>query len=790
MSAPKSGPQSPFPGPRPYEAGERDRFHGRAGERRDLAALVVANRLTVLYGPTGAGKTSLLAAGLVPELERAGFQVMPIARPGGLLPPGTDPTRLRNIYSANVLMHWHHGDLDGVAKHTITSYLEAMDDPRPERPLALVIDQFEDLFTTHATQVDQREAFLRELVDCLSKPERGVEERPVRVCLAIRDEALAELERYAAILPDLLRVRFRLDPLRRPAAVEVMTHAAGGVFSRPDAEKFAGDLAHRRVRAFGKLTVVPSEFVEPIQLQLACDEKWRRGGRNGPLAKPRDPDEALIRYFDAAIGRARTGWGSEAKIREFIDEKLITPEGARSAAVRGKRNTGGLANKLVERLEQERILRAEERLGARWYELAHDRLLEPARLSNRTWFESQRRRRTARRVALLLLVLAGLGVAGYFVVDWALARYHGLEGEKSGVEAELAAVDRTRHDLEAALARAEGAHTVERLRARLRALDLDLVALADDTLAAHGVVTDMGRFSPRGRDGEPAELTNFVALAAELPALGARDNAVRLSHGELVAELAAATAATAGTPAEADLKALSKEIEARSLEIDRVHAELGAVVAEHTRHRARVVADIDGFEAAQRGGSADIRARETARQLWRDAFVLMHRGNTEEARGRFERAHLRDPGNAPAWDMLGRIAHAAGDLKVAEQSYRKALTQAPDYGPSLGSMASLYLAKEWVLDAERCAREALAAQPDSIAGRTVLRAVQRHRQSELESDEEGLSPKNPCGRATQPAAPTSAEPTGAGEPAKPAAPPKPSEPAPADAAEAPAPPAE
>ncbi|MFY0539845.1 hypothetical protein [Nannocystis pusilla] len=91
MSAPKSGPQSPFPGPRPYEAGERDRFHGRAGERRDLAALVVANRLTVLYGPTGAGKTSLLAAGLVPELERAGFMVMPLARPGGLLPRA--PTR-------------------------------------------------------------------------------------------------------------------------------------------------------------------------------------------------------------------------------------------------------------------------------------------------------------------------------------------------------------------------------------------------------------------------------------------------------------------------------------------------------------------------------------------------------------------------------------------------------------------------------------------------------------------------------------------------------------------------
>src|SRR5690606_3185452 len=165
----------------------------------------------------------------------------------------------------------------------------------------------------------------------------GVEERPVRVCLALRDEVLAELERYAAILPDLLRVRFRLDPLRRPAAIEVLTQTAGGVFSQVDAEKFAGDLAHRRVRAFGKLTLVPSEFIEPIQLQVACDEKWRRGGKTGPLAKPRDPDEALVRYFDAAVARARAGWGGEAKIRQFIGDQLITPEGARSAAIRGKR---------------------------------------------------------------------------------------------------------------------------------------------------------------------------------------------------------------------------------------------------------------------------------------------------------------------------------------------------------------------------------------------------------------------------------------------------------------------
>src|SRR5690606_31393647 len=110
---------------------------------------------------------------------------------------------------------------------------------------------------------------------------------------------------------------------------------------------------------------------------------------------------------------------------------------------------------------QEHLIRAEERLGARWYELAHDRLIEPVRLSNQTWRESQRRRRAVRRAVLVLLAVAGLGVAGYFLVDWALSTYRGLEGEKSGVEAELAAIDRTRQDLADALAKAEAAHAAE-----------------------------------------------------------------------------------------------------------------------------------------------------------------------------------------------------------------------------------------------------------------------------------------------------------------------------------------
>ncbi|HEY0137583.1 MAG TPA: ATP-binding protein, partial [Nannocystis sp.] len=312
---------SPYPGPRPFTAAERDRFFGRTRELQDLAALVIAHPVTVLYGPTGAGKTSLICAGVIPELERAGFDVMPLARVGGLLPPGTDAARLRNVFTYSVLLAWapDGADEDALARHTLASYLRAMPgvDDGVRRPRVIALDQLEDLFTAHPAQWEQREAFLRELAECLrSSSERsdrndrpmaspssaGQSDPPMRLLLAIRDDRLADLERHADLFPDSLRARLPLDGLRVPAAMEAISGPASNLFSGTDAEQLARNLAQRRVRlANGKLALVPSDRVEPMQLQLACDERFQRGGRSGAMAKPRDPDEALTRFYDLAV---------------------------------------------------------------------------------------------------------------------------------------------------------------------------------------------------------------------------------------------------------------------------------------------------------------------------------------------------------------------------------------------------------------------------------------------------------------------------------------------------------
>ncbi|HXN58800.1 MAG TPA: hypothetical protein VN912_09485, partial [Candidatus Angelobacter sp.] len=78
--------REPFVGPRPFEREEEEFFFGRDREAEDLVSLVIANRVVLLYAQSGAGKTSLVNARLVPGLEKEGLEVLPPGRVRGLTP--------------------------------------------------------------------------------------------------------------------------------------------------------------------------------------------------------------------------------------------------------------------------------------------------------------------------------------------------------------------------------------------------------------------------------------------------------------------------------------------------------------------------------------------------------------------------------------------------------------------------------------------------------------------------------------------------------------------------------
>ncbi len=103
----------PYVGPRTFEEREADRFFGRDREARDLLALVVRERLVLFYAQSGAGKSSLLNARLIPDLRSQGFEVLPVGRVSGVLPTTVDPNAIANIFVYNLILSLNQGLPEG-----------------------------------------------------------------------------------------------------------------------------------------------------------------------------------------------------------------------------------------------------------------------------------------------------------------------------------------------------------------------------------------------------------------------------------------------------------------------------------------------------------------------------------------------------------------------------------------------------------------------------------------------------------------------------------------------------
>jgi hypothetical protein len=120
--------QNPYPGPRSFEQAECHLFFGRDREVRDLLSLIIAHPVVLLHAQSGAGKTSLLNAGLIPLLMEEGFEVLPVARVRGFEAIEQYQIEIPNIYVFNTLMSWisDRGDLESFTNGSISDFLDGL----------------------------------------------------------------------------------------------------------------------------------------------------------------------------------------------------------------------------------------------------------------------------------------------------------------------------------------------------------------------------------------------------------------------------------------------------------------------------------------------------------------------------------------------------------------------------------------------------------------------------------------------------------------------------------------
>ncbi len=424
---------NPYPGPTPFERNQERLFFGREREVDDLFSLLTAHQVVVLSAPSGAGKTSLLNAGLIPLLTREGFEILPVARVRGYEPKGMDLSGVPNLYAFNTLLSWS-GSVEQAAKlafETLTSYLNrqehTLDHEGLPAPRLAVFDQFEELFTFYPERWMEREAFFMQLAGALNA------DHLLRVLLVIREDYLANLDPFAPIMPNRFRTRYSLELLRRDQALLAVTEplqGTGGTFAEGAAASLVDKLLQVRVKSeSGKIVEIPGEFVEPVQLQILCQTMWE-SLPNGEtvitsalLEKSVDLNEALQSFYRKAIKRTKRQTGvSQEKLRKWFESELITPAGTRGTVFRDELETGGIPNRALEQLEEEHLIRGDVRAGARWYELTHDRFVTPIQESNRIWREKEREQRIRRRAWAAILILLALIPLAYFsypfVQEW------------------------------------------------------------------------------------------------------------------------------------------------------------------------------------------------------------------------------------------------------------------------------------------------------------------------------------------------------------------------------------
>jgi hypothetical protein len=404
---------SPFVGPRPFEKEDSDRFYGRTRETEELLSLIIAHRAVLVYSQSGAGKSSLLRAGVMKRLEEQQYQVLRTARVHGLLPKDVPPESVQNIFAYHAIQYWASTLPDGqsnkdYSKTTLSEFLKPLvaapsADEESSPPLIIILDQFEEFFTTNQYRWQERRPFFDQLAQALH------DLPTMKVIFVMREEYIAQLEPFADLLPEKLRPRMHLERLRGNAARSAVVKPfenRGLSFDPTAADELMAELSEIRVAEGDKFRETRGEFVEPVQLQVVCQSLWENlpsEWKSAPNASGDgsrvitaeyierfgDVDNALACYYDRSVQRAAAaseGKIGEGELRRWFGTALITPTGTRGLAFRGAPGaTWRIPGLALKELEEAHVIRREDRSGTITHELTHDRFIEPIQKSNHKW---------------------------------------------------------------------------------------------------------------------------------------------------------------------------------------------------------------------------------------------------------------------------------------------------------------------------------------------------------------------------------------------------------------------
>ena len=450
----------------PYSEDDAEYFFGRSAWVGIIADHLLAYRVTVLYGPSGVGKSSVLRAGVVYALRKTAERTLEQTGNPELLPAIVSNWSGDSVASVEAGLLAAAAQISpGLAVDPPTGSLRDVVSGWGERvggPVLLVLDQFDEYFM-YSEHKPEGFAFVDELAELAN--DRTI---PFNVLISIREDALAKLDRFKESNVDLWQNLLRIDHLDREAAREAISMpierwnevdapAGEQITLEPgldDAVLAESDARAIRIGAQGHGQIHADEpepeggSVEAPYLQLVMthlwDEERRRGSsvlRIATLNRLGGAEQIFRQHFDSVMrALPRRQRARAARVLEY----LVTPAGTKialppSALAKWSKQKEPKVAAILAKLAggDQRILRTVsspgDATGDTSYEIFHDRLAAGIL----DWRRRYGRRRRRRRVGVVLAVLVSAVVAGAAVNYSQRSENVDLAGEIDDLQFEL-----------------------------------------------------------------------------------------------------------------------------------------------------------------------------------------------------------------------------------------------------------------------------------------------------------------------------------------------------------------
>ncbi|MSO21977.1 MAG: hypothetical protein EXQ58_01720 [Acidobacteria bacterium] len=335
--------ENPWLGLLAFREADQGYFQGRKAKTEELFRLVMRERLSVLFGLSGLGKSSLLQAGVFPLLRHEA--IFPVYMRLDFSAQELDLVGEVKADITRQALAVHIEAPPSKAGETLWEYFHRPDNDfwnvrnRPVIPL-LVFDQFEETFTlgrADSSRARATQALIEQLADLTegrppARLKARLDEHPeeakefsfshhgYKILLSIREDFLPDLEALRAGMPALALNRFRLRHMNGEAAVRVVNQAHHLI--DPDVAEQVG----RFVAANQRNVPLADLEVEPALLSVVCREL---NNKRQALGEPKiaagwlagSHEQVLTSLYETSVADL------PIEVRCFVGDHLLTVSG-------------------------------------------------------------------------------------------------------------------------------------------------------------------------------------------------------------------------------------------------------------------------------------------------------------------------------------------------------------------------------------------------------------------------------------------------------------------------------